>query len=601
MNHTKSPHRGTCRSAIALLALLVPISATAEEPTTADNVNPLEPLVVSALRVPQDPATVTSAVTVLDPQALQDEGLYQLRDALNQSPGVISTSTGGQVGALGSLFIRGTTTAYSQIVVDGMRLGDSTTPLGNFLSASRTYDVGRIEVLRGPQGAIYGGESIGGVLWLETPRGEGDPGGSVTVEGGSFNSLDTHATFQGTVGKLSYFLGGGYQETDNDSADQEFNQGNVALRLEGSLSDVWVVGTTYRGVDSSYNNLGNSDDHLDGSLVTLYAVGEISKVWTARFLAGYQQESYDSDSSFGNYGTDLNAGSFSTDQELTLAENLRLLAGGYYHQSSFENTIDTDESRDRFGFHAVLEWDVFDALTTTAAVRWEDYDAYGDETTWRVGSIYNIAASGTSIRGGIGSSFRAPSYLDLFGSSFGAGNPNLEAESSLGWDIGIGQEIYENHFLEVTWFDNRITDQIQAFPTPPVNLSGDTSTNGLELGLRGSWLENALNYRLAWTYLHESLSDQPRNSVTTSVDWAPTDKVLVGIGATGLSDHSWGGDPIDGYIITRLYGSYQLTENVKLHARVENALDADYQLSDFFGDTIQGAGTGFYAGITVDW
>ncbi len=607
MNQSHLPHRGTCRSALALFALLVPFSATAEEPAatqppaTAANENPLEPLVVSALRVPQDPAKVTSAVTVLNPAALQNEGLYQLRDALNQSPGVISTSTGGQTGALGSLFIRGTSTAYSQIVVDGMRLGDSSTPLGNFLSASRTYDVGRIEVLRGPQGAIYGGESIGGVLWLETPRGVGAPGGSATVEGGSFHSLDTHATLQGTVGELSYFLGGGYQETDNDGADQDFHQGNVALRLEGNLSDVWTVGTTYRGVDAYYNNLGNSDDHFDGSLVTLYAVGVISKAWTARFLAGYQQESYDSDSAYGNYGTDLRAGSFSTDQEITLAECVRLLAGAYVHQSSFENTIGTDETRDRYGLHAVLEWDILDNLTTTAAVRWEDYDAYGDETTWRFGSVYQIVASGTSIRGGIGSSFRTPTYLDLFGSSFGAGNPNLKAESSLGWDLGIAQEIGKHHLLEVTWFDNQISDQIQSNPTPPVNLSGDTSTNGLELGIRGSWLENALNYRLAWTYLHESLSDQPRNSVTTSVDWAPIDKVLVGIGATGMSDHSWGGDPLDGYIITRLYGSYQLTDNVKLHARVENALNEDYQLASFYGSTIQGAGSGIYAGITVDW
>ena len=105
MKLTKTPLRGTCRSASALLALLVPVSAHAEES------KPLDPLVVSALRVPQDPATVTSAVTVLDPDALQNQGLFQLSDALNQSPGVISTSTGGQTGALGSLFIRGTTTA----------------------------------------------------------------------------------------------------------------------------------------------------------------------------------------------------------------------------------------------------------------------------------------------------------------------------------------------------------------------------------------------------------------------------------------------------------------------------------------------------------
>lgn len=596
MTYQTSPLRGSRRSAFALLALLSHVPAHAEEKKTE-----LEPLVVSALKVPRDAATVTSAVTVLDPDALQNQGIFQLRDALNLSPGVISISTGGETGAAGSLFIRGTTTAYSQLVIDGMRLSDSTTPLGNSLGAARTYDFGRIEILRGPQGAIYGGESIGGVLYMETPYGSGDPHGSVTVEAGSFNSLSAHGMFQGQTGNLSYYLSGGYEETDNDAPKQDFHQGNTALRVEGKIDSVWTLGTTYRAVDSSYNNSGNSQDHLDSELATVYAVGKISDRWTARFNAGFEQEFYDSDSTYGNFGTDLRAYSISTDQEITLADNVRLLAGAFFSESSYDNTIGTDESRDRYGVHAALEWDVIENLTTSAAVRWEDYDAYGDETTWRFGSVYNITSTGTSIRGGIGSSFRSPTYLDLFGSSFGAGNPDLKAESAIGWDIGAEQKIGAHHSVEATWFHNRITDQIQSNPAPPVNISGDSITDGLEVGLHGSWLEDAINYRLAWTYLHESLADQPRNAATASVDWKPTSKSLVGIGATHLSSHSWGGDDIDSYTVARLFASYQLTEKVKLHARLENAFDANYQLASFYGTTIQGAGTGAYAGVTVDW
>jgi vitamin B12 transporter len=595
MLHNHLPLRGHRRSALALVALLVHV------PVQAEPTDELEPLIVSALRIPRDPSTVTSAVAVLNPEELESQGIFQLRDALNASPGVISTSTGGETGAIGSLFIRGTNTAYSQLVVDGMRLSDSSTPLGNMLSASRTYDVGNIEILRGPQGAIYGGESIGGVVWLETPRGSGDPHGSTTFETGSFNSLISHADFQGATGNLSYYLSGGYEETDNDSPNQDFHQGSTALRVEAAIDSVWTFGTTFRGIDAYYNNRGSSDDHLDAALSTVYATAKFSNCWTARFLAGYQQESYDSDSPFWSFGTDMRAGSFSTDHEIVLAENLRLLAGAYAHESSYENTIDTDEDRFRYGAYSALEWEPIKELTTTAALRWEDYDAYGDEFTWRLGSIYTVASTGTSFRGGVGTSFRSPSYLDLFGSSFGAGNPNLDAESSLGWDLGVAQAIGKHHTLEVTWFENEITDRIQSFPAPPVNVSGESNSQGLEFGLRGSWLKDALNYRLAWTYLNESFSDQPRNAVTASVDWKPTDKSLVGMGATHLSDHSWGGDPLDSYIVARIYGSYQVMDNVKLHARVENAFDESYQLSSFFGSTVQGAGTGVYAGITVDW
>jgi len=593
-NHT--PQRGFRRSVPALLALLIPLPLHAQEKVTE-----LEAMIVSATRVPQKAATVTSSVTVLDPEELENQGILQIRDALNASPGVISTSTGGQTGAVGSLFIRGTTTAYSQVVVDGMRLSDSTAPLGNVLSSSRTYDVGNIEILRGPQGAIYGGESIGGVLWMETPRGTGTPGGAVTLEAGSFDTISGHAKFQGEVGDLSYYLSGGYEETDNDGPNQSFHQGNTALRVEGKIDQVWTVGTTFRGVDAFYENSGNSEDHLDSALGTVYASGRISEIWTAHFHVGYQQEFYDSDSAYGNYGTDMRAGSVSTDHEIKLADNVRLLAGAYAHESSFENTIGTDTSRDRYGAHAAVEWDVIENLTTSAAVRWEDYDAYGDETTWRVGSIYTVEQTGTSFRGGIGTSFRSPSYLDLFGSSYGAGNPDLKAESSLGWDLGIAQKIGAHHSVEVTWFHNKITDQIQAYPTPPINVSGDTTTEGLEVALRGSWLDSVLSYRLAYTYLHESLSDQPRNAATAALDWKPTTKSLLGVGATHLSDHSWGGDALESYTVARFYGSYQITDHVKIHARVENAFDEEYQLASFYGSTVQGAGTGVYAGITIDW
>jgi vitamin B12 transporter len=614
MLHLPTPPRGSRRSAFALIALLAQSPARAEEKKAE-----LEPLIVSALRVPRPASTVTSAVTVLDPEALQNQGILQLRDALNAAPGVISTSTGGQTGALGSLFIRGTRTAESLVVIDGVRMNGSGNQLGNLFAASRTYDVGTIEVLRGPQGAIYGGESIGGVLWMETPRGAGDPHGSTTFEAGSFDSLAARGIFQGQTGDLNYFLSGGYEETDNDGPNQHFHQGNTALRVEGKLDSIWTVGITFRAADAYYENSGSSDDRFDAALSTIYAVGCISDRWTARFNAAYHQEFYDSDSSAGTYSSDLRAGSFSTDHEITLSENLRLLSGAFFHDDSYESEANypdppypyyslTDKGGGRFGAYSVLEWDAFEDFTATAALRWEDYDSFGDELTWRLGSIYHIDRTGTSIRGGIGTAFRAPTYVDLYyANNFGQiGNPDLDPQSSIGWEIGIDQKIGDHHSIEFTWFRNLIDEAIDSYAFPsPVNLPGKSTTDGLELGIRGSWLENALSYRLAWTYLQECLSDQPRNSASASLDWKPTPKSLVGIGATHLSDHSWGGDPIESYTVARLYGSYQVYDRVKLHARVENVLNENYQLyggiSSYSSPPVQGAGTGLYAGITVDW
>jgi len=564
-------------------------------------------MVVSALRSPQPTSTVTSSVAVLDPEELQNQGILQLRDALNQSPGVISTSTAGQQGAVGALFIRGTSTAYSQVVLDGVRLSDSTNPMGNFLATGHTYDLGNIEVLRGAQGAIYGGESIGGVLWLETPHGTGDPHGSTTFEGGSFGSLETHTTFQGQTGPVSYFLSGGYQETKNDGPQQFYHQSNTALRVEGKVDAVWTIGTTLRASESYYDDHGNSDNYTKTLLSTVYASGKISDVWTSRFAVGYYQELYDSyaPNPLYTYGTQMRAGSFSTDQEIKLADNLRLLAGAYFNEYDYQNTNAVSETRDHYGVYSALEWEAIQHLILSGALRWEHYDTFGDKATWRLGSVYNVEQTGTSIKGGVGTSFRSPSFMEVYGSSYGPGNPNLSPETSLGWELGVAQKIGDHHTAELTYFHNQISDSIHSpfWGAPPVNIHGISDTDGTEFAVRGDWYDGVLSYRLAWTWLHQSLAEQPRNAATASLDWKPTPKMLLGIGATHLSDHSWGGDPISSYTIARIYGSYQITDKVKFLARVENLFNEDYKLYGGYSGygVVQGPGTGFYAGVTMDW
>jgi iron complex outermembrane receptor protein len=613
MPYQTTPLRGSRRSAIALLTLLAHVPAHTHAQESQDK---LEPLIVSALRIPQKASTVTSAVTALVPEELIDRGIFQIRDALNEVPGVISTFPGGQSGAPGSIFIRGTTTKYAQVVMDGMRLSDSNNQLGRILSGARTHNVGGIELLRGPQGAIYGGESIGGVLWMETPSGSGKPHGSTTLEAGSFHSFATSSLFAGEIGDASYYLSGGYEETDNDAPHNHYQQWDTALRVEGIINPVWTLGTTFRSIDSNGQDL-DQPDIIDGetsvtsALGTLYAVGKISDRWTARFHVGYYQESLNSNNTYyslpSSYFSDLRAGNISTDHEITFADNLRLLVGAFAHKDTYESTYSSNQNGTRYGAHSTLEWDLIEHLTTSASVRWEDYDAYGNEFTWRFGSIYTLPATGTTLRGGIGTSFRTPTYMELFSPPPGGGNPDLSAESSLGWDLGFEQKIGSHHTLEATWFQNQITDQIAAGYPTYVNSSGISNTRGFELGLRGSWLDNTLSYRLAWTYLQESMKSGglPRNAATASLDWKLNAKSLIGIGATHLSSHTWGGDTIDGYTLARIYGSYQLTDKVKLHARLENAFNDTYYLfnytSMYWSSMVKGAGPGLYAGITVDW
>lgn len=569
---------------------------------SAETTRELDELIVSAQRMPGEASKITSAVTALDPRELEERGMLDLIEALNEVPGVIATSTSAQRGGSGSVFIRGTTTSYSQLVVDGIRLSDSTAPMGNFFSGARLDDLGRIEALRGAHAAIHGGEAIGGVIWLETARGESDPKTRFRIEGGSFDSLNSYLSHSGKEGPFSWFLGGGYDGTHNDVDSQNFDQARAALRMEWAQSENLTLGMTYRAVDSRFGPFeyyGPNTDHIDSGLATIYANAQLAPGWLARFTFGNYRESYDNDSAFGNFGTDLERTVLSTDQSYEINRCHRLLGGAFLEQSDFSNTIGSDSDEIRYGVHFGWEWTPLESLVTDAVVRWEDYADYDEQVTWRIGGSWQ-ALNQTRLRAGLGQAFRTPTLLDLYGTSFGAGNPNLNAEESIGWDLGVEQRIDKNHMVSATWFENSIANRIRSAPTPPVNLPSDTPTRGLEFALNGALGEH-LAYRLAWTWLGASLDDQPENTATSSIDWRTSEKLLLGIGASYVDERSYGGNPLDDYLLLRLYGKYELRENVTLHARIENLADESYELSNFFGLRIPGAGLGFFAGVTVEF
>jgi vitamin B12 transporter len=594
---TSSPWRTITTNRSLIIATALTFAGNLSAEVESD----LDALIISATRMPGQASNVTSAVTLLDPSELESRSIFDLRQALNEVPGVIATSTAGQTGAVGSVFIRGTTTAYSQLVVDGIRLSDSTTPLGNFFSGARIDDIGRIEVLRGPHAAIHGGEAVGGVIWLETARGEDEPKTRLNLEGGSFDSINGYLSNSGQSGKLSWFAGIGYDGTHNDDIRQDFDQSRGAIRLEWAQNENLTLGMTLRAVDSrfEYQNFGTNVDHVDAALATIYANTRIRENWNARFTLGYYRENYDNDSNFGNYGTDLDRTVISTDHTIELNSRHSILAGAFFEHNDFSNTIGSDLGQDRYGIHLGWQWSPIKSVVANTVLRWEDYANYDDQITWRVGASWE-ALENTRLRAGLGKAFRTPTFLDLYGTAFGAGNPNLTAETSLGWDIGMEQSIADNHTISVTWFANSIEDQVRSFPTPPINLSGNTPTRGMETALDGSWCDDEWHYRLAWTWLDESLQDMPENTATASLDWQPFEKLLVGVGASYVGERSYGGAPLNDYLLLRVYGSYKINDLLIVHARIENLTDTNYDLSRF-GTPIAGSGFGFFTGIAAEF
>ena len=167
-------------------------------------------IVVSAGFVPLTRSASGASLTVLDQEELRTRQLETSQDALRSVPGFTIARSGGR-GGVTSIFPRGGEGDFTLVVVDGIRLND----MGGAYDAAHLplFDLDRIEVVRGPQSAIYGSDAVGGVVQLVTRRG-GTTRASGVFEAGSFGTWRANAAANGTSGLLQW--GGGVERLESD-------------------------------------------------------------------------------------------------------------------------------------------------------------------------------------------------------------------------------------------------------------------------------------------------------------------------------------------------------------------------------------------------
>lgn len=571
---------------------------------------------------------VGSAVSVLDVAGLENEGIFHLDEALKFAPGVVSESISGQRGSASSLLLRGTTTGHAHIRVDGMRISGPNIASGNFFGGARLGGLSRIEILRGPQSALYGGDAIGGVLGLYSQKGTGAPGGSLRLEAGSFESFSSSLRLHGEIDRFSYNLGIGHEATANDLPNNRHGQISYSLRLDYQASDSLALGMTLRGFDSHfrrprYSDPGfarDADDDTESTLATFFAELQVSDRWKSKLTLGVYDEGYDSRShgSANYYRTDGRKRAVYWDNTVDWSERHSTTAGLVYETTDFSYASWyfglTEDRRDaeQHGVYLNHRWDVTDALSLTGGVRWEDYDTYGGETTWRAAVAYRVEETNSKFRASAGKGFRPPAFTEIYGFG-GASNFDLKAEQSFGWDVGVDQVFCGGQYqVGVTYFENRIDDQITTRFGPPPNYAsvtynapGTSVTRGVELESHARWLDGRLRASLAYTWLAESLLDQPEHSGGLRISGDVTDRLEAGGSVTYLDDRSWGGNALDAYALVNLHANYRVSSSVTLHARVTNVFDKDYEYSNFgsgiYRETYPGRGRGLFAGVTLEW
>jgi len=623
-------------SSAALIALAAPAFAQITD----------EDVVVSATRIPTPVSQIASSVTVITAADIEARQQRSLPDVLRSVPGLNIVQSGG-AGGQTSLFLRGTNANHTKVLLDGIDIADPSTPSGAIdISKVLAGDIANVEVLRGPQGALYGSDSIGGVINITTKKGEGPLKITANVEGGSFDTFNQGASVSGSEGDFHYqatvqhFLSGATPVTPLNLLppgqrrnDDFYNNVTASTKLGYQVTDNFDLGFVGHYYNSLSKITGDAFDFTTFSSFPSPIRTRISSIqyesrgtahlvlWDGRFdqTLGFAYGSTIAATQDPDNGDSRAIGDR---VKLDWQGNVKVMDGQTVVLGA-ETARDALHPGLSFGFpstlsrgittnagYAELQSDFGIGLYNSVSVRYDDNSRFGDRTTWRVAPAWVIESTGTKLKASAGTGFKAPALQQLYG-TFG-GNANLKPETSFGYDVGVEQSFLGGAVTGgVTWFQNNIENLIVSGPAPAFKLInvGRARTDGVESFIAWKALDT-LTLRADYTYTDAldagtklALLRRPRHKASVGADWQVTEDLslnanllYVGPQIDGNRDFSIPRLKMPDYVTIDLAASYRLTEKWSLFGRIENLTDTDYQSPDGFLRPRLGA----YAGIKVN-
>ena len=579
--------------------------------------------VLTATRTPAALTTTGTAVDSLSAAELARMQLTSLTAALAGIPGAPSSASGAP-GATTSLFLRGANSNQTLFLVDGIRANDPNTDYQVTFGGACLGACDSLEVSHGPQSTLYGGEAVGGVVSIHGQRGTGAAHSVVSLEAGSFGTIQGAASTQAGDDQSGYTasLAGGH--TDNERVNNKFDRTSFVLRLDRKLSARVAVGATWRGFIGVYGSPGaaigygandpDNQERENNQLATVFAEFTPSPEFSHKVVLGGQDRRYESFD--GTSATVVKNTRGVLDWQGTwVADAHHQITGGLTAEINHTSNSGFGKINERQQLLALFiqdQWTPVEHIYLTAGLRNDDFDTFGRATTGRATAAWLSADSRWKLRSSYGTGFRSPSFLDLYGQdTYYVGNPNLKPEKARGWDAGVDYFFPDKQgMLSATWFDTRCTNLVAydfaVYPGTVKNI-GQARTQGLEF--TGKFiLPGTVNVRLAYTYLEADdltagtrLLRRPRQSGSLDLWRDFGHGVSSGAGLVFVSDRldvdaaTFATVRGEDYSVVRLYGAWQVSPRLAVKARIENLLNEKYEQVNGYPQL----GFGAFAGVEL--
>ncbi|MCG8619206.1 MAG: TonB-dependent receptor [Desulfobacterales bacterium] len=650
--------------AVLAIAALTAVPAIADDATDTSNIpatEQLDDVMVTATRSESSLGRIGGAsVTVITAKDIEAKQLPTVEEVLKGVPGIDLAANGG-LGTSTSVFMRGSDSKNTLVLVDGIMLNDpSGANRGANLANLTTDNIERIEIVRGPMSVLYGSNATAGVINIITKKGKDKPSFYAGAEGGSYATWKAYSGASGKKDRFNYSLSASHTQTDGFSSANDENDGlpdngntaeedgwkndtfsgkigfditpdfqiNLISRFQESEVDTDDWGDGYSGDRITFNNATFLYDEEPNGLKearteTTEAFNKLNvhnfffdRFFESSFnaqLTDTDRQTYHQD---GNQEYDYKGEAMDINWQGVLNFNNKnlLTFGAGYFKEEMESASDNIDNADADTKSAWLQdqFFLFESLDIVAGIRFDDHEKFGDETTYRVAPSYQVQSTGTILKASFATGFRAPSLYELYSSY---GNENLKAEKSEGWDVGFEQGILGNKIkFGVTYFEMQFQDRIAYdFNTNAyAHDDGETDTQGVETSL--SWAAmDTLDFMLNYTFTDTKdpdgaeLTRRPENKVYFNTRYRFLKKAMVNLDLYWVSDREaissakdQNGntvDHLDEYFLVNLAASYDLTKHIRLHGRVDNVFDEFYEEAWSYAT----AGRSAYAGVKVSF
>lgn len=551
---------------------------------------------VTATRTEQPLADLVADVTVIDRSEIERGGATGLADVLVRVPGIEMIRNGGP-GNRTDVYIRGAETRFTAVFVDGVRV-DSQSTGGAPWEAIPLAQIERLEIVRGPAGAVYGSDALGGVIQIFTRKGQGPLAPYAGIGLGSYGTRKWEAGFSGAEGQFDYALGVAREASSGFNARPVSTQnpdddGYVSESLSGRLG--WQLNAAHRleasmlssNLDAQYDTSATKDDHAMHLLQTkgLNWRGKWSDSYSTQLSVTESRAQYETKPSVYLTMTRLNGYLFQNEFRL----------GAHLLTAALERKVDFLENRPTNPINRERAQDALalgygwrsNRHSLQMNLRHDQDSEFGGQDTGSAAYGFALTPQWRATAS-VGSAFRAPTLYHRF-SAYGVST--LQAETSVNQELGLRYAQGSSQWSLVT-YRNRVNNLITFSSPGPCASATGCYANTAQAEFTGVTL--SARQRLGEVNLQASLDVQePRDSVSGKLlkrrashhaNLAADTRAgtwLVGAGVQ-LSGARYDDDAntvvLPGYSLFNLHASRRIDKDWSLLARIDNLGDSRYQL-----------------------